>query len=186
MPTVYRVLTDPDVYRSIRCDDMKSIMQIQFDGSPIGDGWSPPPSYVPFPRKKAGDFYGCYSNDSLFAVTKDAAALLATFWDQSCEMLPIPSDNDALLLCNVTLVVNCLDEKQSSHKPGIPHWIDTYVFHSQRFEHSLFKIPQTCMSEILCVEGLPGGDDGFKKSVDNLGLSGLRFEEIWTDNDGGR
>lgn len=182
MSTVYRVLTDPDEFQSVLADDVKSVMQYRFDGSAIGEAWQPPAVYSPYPTKQEGDFWGCFSNRSVFCVSEDAAPSIVTFLDQSCEVLPLPLGDRKLLMCNVTFVLNCLDEDKSRHKPGLPHWIEEYAFHPQRFEYSLFKIPQSSMSEVLCVEGLIGGDDGFKATVDRLGLRGLRFQELWSDD----
>ena len=179
MPTVYRVLPDPDEFQSVLADDVKSVMQYRFDGSTIGEAWQPPVVYSPFPTKQEGDFWSCLS--CTFAVSKDAAPSIVKFLDQSCEVLPLPLGDRTLLLCNVTFVLNCLDEIKSRHKPGLPHWMEEYVFHPHRFEYSLFKIPQTSMSEVLCAEGLVDGDDGFKATVEKLGLKGLRFQELWSD-----
>lgn len=182
MPTVYRVLTDPDEFQSVRADDVKSVMQYRFDGSRIADAWVPPSAYSPYPTKPEGDFWMCFSKNNIFGVTEEAAPSIVTFLDQSCEALPLHFGERTLLLCNVIFVLNCLDEDKSRHKPGLPHWIEEYVFHPQRFEYSLFKIPQTRLSEVLCVEGLVGGDDGFKATVERLGLRGLRFQELWSDD----
>jgi hypothetical protein len=113
-------------------------------------------------------------------VTLRAATDLVTFIDQSCEGLPLKCDGEDFLVCNVTCVVSALDQKQSSHKEGLPHWIDNYVFHPHRFEYSLFKIPETAMREILCVEGLAAPEAEFKGAVEKHGLKGLNFKQIWT------
>jgi hypothetical protein len=113
-------------------------------------------------------------------VTLKAATELCTFIDQSCEGLPLECDGETFLVCNVTCVVNALNQKQSRHKEGLPHWIEEYVFHTQRFEYSLFKIPETALGEVLCVEGLSAPEDEFKGAVEKYGLTGLIFKKIWT------
>ena len=50
---------------------------------------------------------------------------------------------------------------------------------------SLFKIPELHKSEILTVEGLLAPEDEFKYNVEQKGLKGLIFEQIW-DSEGGK
>lgn len=181
MPTVYRVLPDLDHFQCITTDDIDTIMAYSFDGTVVGDTWRPPLVYSPYSNKSAGDFWGSFGNNAIFSVTKIAATKIVTFLDQSCETLPIVCEGQTLLLCNVVHVINCLDTTCSHHKAGLPHWIEKYVFHPRRFEYSLFKIPETAMSEVLCVEGLVAPEDEFKGTVEMLGLKGLRFQKLWTD-----
>jgi hypothetical protein len=180
MLTVYRVIPDLDKYQYIMADDVGAMMKFRFDGAPIGNNWEAPSSYRANPKKPTPDFWGCFSNLAVFAVIQTAARKVVTFLDQSCEGLPMECDDDKLLLCNVTCVVNGLDTKKSRHKEGMPDWIEEYVFHPHRFEYSLFKIPETAMSEILCVEGLAAPEDEFKGTVEKHGLKGLKFKKIWS------
>ncbi len=179
MPTVYSVLTDPDVFQYVLPDDVQEVMKYEFDGSKISEFWKPPEVYSPYPLKKEGDFWSCFTGS--FAVTPEAALLISKFLEQSCELLPLPLENKLLQVCNVTHIVDCLDEILSLHKPGIPGWFDEYVFLPGRFKHSLFKIPQTCLAEIFCVEGIADPEDEFKWTVEKLGLTGLEFREIWSN-----
>jgi hypothetical protein len=119
--------------------------------------------------------------DSFFAVSAKVAHDLCLFIDESCELLPFQLDHLSLLVCNVTCVVSALDEKKSRHKPEMPDWIDEYVFHPNRWEYSLFKIPQTSIKEVLCVEGLADPEDEFKGAVEKLGLKGFEFRKLWSD-----
>ena len=70
MPTVYRVLPDPDKFQSVLADDVKFVMQYRFDGSKIGDAWKSPSVYAPFPIMQEGDFWSCFS--CTFSVTEEA------------------------------------------------------------------------------------------------------------------
>ena len=181
MIKVYRVLPDVDKFQTVLVDDIGSVMKYRFDGTPIGDAWEPPKAYVQSSTDERGDFWGCFSNPSIFAVTPATAQIVVTFLDQSCETLPLDADGQKLFVCNVTCVVNCLDRQKSRHKKGIPHWIEQYVFHPNRFDNSLFKIPETRMSEVLCVVGIVAQGDDFKGTVEKHGLKGLRFKEIWSE-----
>lgn len=45
----------------------------------------------------------------------------------------------------------------------------------------LFKIPETCNYEVLTCEGLKDPNDEFKGRIEQLGLTGLIFEQLWSD-----
>ena len=180
MLSVYRVILDFDNYQYIMADEVEALTKYRFDGTSVRNDWEPPSIYRANPKKPTPDIWGCMPFGAVFAVTLKAATELVTFIDQSCEGLPMECDGDRLLVCNVTCVVNALNKKQSRHKRGLPHWIDEYVFHPHRFEYSLFKIPETAMSEVLCVEGLAAPEDEFKGVVEKNGLKGLEFKKIWS------
>jgi Uma2 family endonuclease len=180
MLSVYRVIPDLDNFQYISADDVEKLMNFRFDGTPIRSDWAPPRSnYLANPKKPRPDIWGL-GYPALFAVAGEAASDLVTFIDQSCEGLPINCGGARFLVCNVTCVVNALDTKKSRHAEGVPHFIEEYAFHSGRFEYSLFKIPETAESEILCVEGLAAPEDEFKGTVEKLGLKGLVFRKIWS------
>ncbi|MCC7420138.1 MAG: hypothetical protein IT428_07660 [Planctomycetaceae bacterium] len=180
MLSVYRIVPDFNNFRYIMTDDVAASMVHRFDGTSIKDAWVPLPLYLANPMKPEPDIWGYSPYRTVLAVAPKAATELCTFIDQSCEGLPMECDGMNLLLCNVTCVVNALDRKKSKHKEGLPHWIDEYVFHPNRFEYSLFKIPETAMSEVLCVEGLSAPHDEFKGRVEMLGLKGLIFQKLWS------
>jgi hypothetical protein len=180
MLSVYRVIPDLNNYQYIMADDVGAVMKHRLDGTSVRNDWEPPSIYRANPMKQKPDIWGCMLFGAGFAVSLNAAKALVTFIDQSCEGLPMECDDERFLFCNVTCVVNALDKKQSKHKDGLPHWIEEYVFHPHRFEYSLFKIPETAMSEVLCVEGLAAPEDEFKGMVEKLGLTGLNFKKVWS------
>jgi hypothetical protein len=180
MLSVYRVDADLEKYQYLMAEDIGALTKYRFDGSSIESEWTPPSSYCANPKKARPDFWGCFANAAIFAVPLEVAPKVITFLDQSCETLPFEADCGKFLLCNVTCVVNALDKKRSHHKKGLPHWINKYAFHANRFEYSLFKIPETAMSEVLCVEGLADPFDEFKGRVEKEGLKGLRFKKLWS------
>src|SRR5207237_1673177 len=137
----YQVRPDYDAYQSIQIDDIEVIANFRFDGRPISDSWTPLKVYSRWPKLKKGDFWGCYFCPTLFAVAPEIAQRIITFLDQSCELLPVELESGGeLYLCNVTNVVNCLNSRDSQHKPGLPFWITKYVFNPRRFDFSLFMI----------------------------------------------
>jgi hypothetical protein len=180
MVSVYRIVPAVGSYRALQADDVAALMKFRFDGTPLRDGWHPPDVYVHGPRLQEGHFWGCLFSAAVLAVKHEVAEKIVTFLDQSCETLPLVAEEEGpFILVNVISVVNCLNKKKSRHKRGLPHWIDEYAFHANRFEYSVFKLPETGMSEILCVEGLVAAEDEFKGTVEKYGLTGLKFEQLW-------
>src|SRR5262249_40012992 len=141
MLSVYRVIPNLDQYQYFMADDISLVMKNRFDGTSVRSNWEAPTIYRANPKKPRPDIWGCMSFGAVFAVGLKAASELVTFIDQSCEGLPIECDGEKFLICNISCVVNALDEKQSSHIERLPHWIENYSFLPKRFEYSLFKIP---------------------------------------------
>jgi hypothetical protein len=80
---------------------------------------------------------------------------------------------------------NCLDhdktEWEYGETTGKPIRIVRYAFHEDRMpESSIFKIPETGRSEILCYEGARDPEDEFKPFVERNGITGLKFTELWS------
>jgi hypothetical protein len=180
MISVYRVVPDFDNYQHLIPDHAAAAMQYRYDGTTINDAWKPPSVYRGNPQKPRPDIWGCMSFGAVMAVTLMTATELVKFLDESCECLSLECDGEKFLLCNVTCVVDALDKRKSRHAEGLPHWIEEYAIHPRRFEYSLFKIPETAVGEILCVEGLAGPDDEFKATVEKRGMKGLKFKKLWS------
>lgn len=181
MKTVYMIEPDWGNIQSVLADDNKDLKQYDFDGNPVADKWNPPPVYSPHPTLPAGEFWGYCVRSGVFALTMDAATSLNSLLNGACELLPFTvEDGPELLLCHVTNVVDCLDSEESSHKPGIADWITKYVFNAGKLRGSLFKIPETGLTEVYCLE-CTNNKEGFKSTVERLGLKGLIFRKLWSD-----
>ncbi|MEX1231153.1 MAG: hypothetical protein WEB58_12985 [Planctomycetaceae bacterium] len=184
MLTVYRIIGDVDNYQYFLPDDFDAVRTIKLKGNPIGEAWEPPPIYRANPQKKEPDFWDCTaSSGGAFAIKKGNSKIpghLMSILEGSCELLPMECDGEHFLLCNVTIVLNALNKKESRHVEGVPSFIKEYVFHPHRLDTSLFKIPETVLGEVLCLEGLAAPDDEFKGMVEELGLTGLVFQKLWS------
>jgi hypothetical protein len=183
MPTVYRIWTD-DRFQSLESTDAHEYLDARrgswkFDGSPVSDVWKPLEVYIRRPKLRKPDIWGIADT---FAFEDEAAAEVQLCLDQAGEQLQLPFQKRTLIVLNVTYVIDCLDKQRSNFDPDLPHIIDQYVFHSDRLDYSLFKIPETCMSEILTVEGIASPDDEFKPLVEKHRLKGLRFEKLWSND----
>jgi hypothetical protein len=102
------------------------------------------------------------------------------------ELLPLPHRGEVFTVLNITECINCLDHNRTrwvlGKSTGARIRIKEYAFHPNRFSESvLFKIPETCKADVLVVEGLPGCEvEEFRYVVEQNGLEGLLFEEIWS------
>jgi hypothetical protein len=115
-----------------------------------------------------------------FVFEDQAAANVQLCLDQAGQQFKLPFEGRKLIVLNVTYVIDCLDKKKSEQEPGVPQMIHKYVFHADRLDYSLFKIPETRHGQILTVEGLASPNDEFKPLVEKYGLKGLRFEKLWS------
>jgi hypothetical protein len=186
MITVYRVLPDAH-YQRFEPVDTEAALKLRrtkwrFDGTTIGKDWRPPEVYVQQPLLLKPDIWGTFAGSHVLAFGDKAADVLQLFLDQAGEQLPLYHEGRKLVLLNVTYVLNCLDARKSKYDPDLPHMIDKYVFQPERLEYSLFKIPETRMSELLAVEGLAAPSDEFKAMVEQEGLTGLQFQKMWSSD----
>ena len=146
---------------------------------PVEGKWEKLEVYVRQPTLKKPDIWQLANT---LALEDKAAAKVQLCLDQAGQQFQLPFAGRKLIVLNVTYVIDCLNKKKSEYDPDLPHMIDKYVFHADRLDYSLFKIPQTQHGEILTVEGLASPDDEFKPLVEQHGLKGLRFEELWMGN----
>jgi hypothetical protein len=184
VPTVYKIWFEDgfqalepvnyDAYSAARKNTWK------FNGLPIEGKFEKLELYVRQPTLKRPDIWELATT---LAFEDSAAAKVQLCLDQAGQQFKLPFENRKLIVLNVTYVINCLDKKQSDFDPDLPHMIDKYVFHGDRLDYSLFKIPETMHAEIFTVEGLASPDDEFKPLVEKYGLKGLRFEEVWSSDE---
>ena len=153
-----------------------------FDGTPKAQMWSAPAVHIHEPKLKKGAFHALWGTEAL-VVDNDAFVQIADLLEMSGEILDLPHKGKPFYVANVTACFNVLDlgNTQWMYEKGrLP--IRKYAFHATRLEEvPLFRIPESCRSEILTVEGTKDPDDEFKGRVERLGLKGLLFEQIWTD-----
>jgi hypothetical protein len=182
---VYRVLPDVNKFQYFMLEDQTLELSdmMTFDGaSGKADTWIAPSVCVFKPKHKPGNFLALWGTEAII-VDETATEELRDLLEMSGELLPMPYKDKLYHVLNVTACVNVLDHHKTEwlyEKGRLP--IKTYAFHKCRFtEAPLFKIPETCKTEILTLEGLKDADDEFKGRVERLGLKGLIFEEVWTD-----
>lgn len=181
---IYRVVADVNEFQYLMLQDesLELSETTTFDGTPKAAKWSSPEVFIYKPNHKKGNFPDFWATSTL-VVDETALEQLRDLLEMSGELLPLRYKSSLYHILNVTQCINALDEHKTEwfyEKESGP--IKKYVFHANRLaETPLFKIPQTCKSEILTVEGLKDPDDEFKGRIERLGLKGLNFVEVWND-----
>jgi hypothetical protein len=146
--------------------------------------WKSPEVYIRNPTRQRGNFLHLCSG--AFVVDAVGMQKLRTICEEAGEVLPLAHGRDEYFLVNVLECANCLDNNNTKwvtgKSTGVRIRIENYHFDKSRFsESTLFKIPETAASEVLCVTGFKDPADEFKSQVEALGLKGLLFEQLWSD-----
>lgn len=181
---IYRVEVDGANFQSFLPEDTAiwSTGHLFMDCSPKLPSWIPPRVYVLQPKLKRGNFFGL--GPGMFVADSIAVGELRDLFEMSGELLPLTFDGHEYYAVNVLGCFELLDQSSTQwekNKAGVNIRVVKYGFQSSRFpEVPLLKIPQTCRGEILACDGLDAHIN-FKKRVEEKGLTGLRFKEIWTD-----
>lgn len=183
---IHRIIADVNHYQSLSVENAGTWHDAQwsFDCSPKMAKWESPRLFVLHPKLKRGNFF--YLSPGAIAIDLAAISQLQDLLEMSGELLPINDGGIGCSLLNVTECINALDDDGTEwaygKSTGARLRIQRYAFHANRLtETPLFKIPETCKSEILTVEGRKDPEDEFKYRVEKAGLTGLVFEEIWND-----
>lgn len=184
---VYRVRVDVNRFQYFLPEDSSiySTDRLRFDATPMAEDWVPPPVYIYTPTHKRGNFFDFCSYRAL-VLDEIAKSAMPDIIEMSGELLPLPHKGELFHALNVTACFNVLDEERTEwiigEKSKSRIGIKKYAFHPHRFAQiPLFKIPETCRGEILALEGMTDEEDEFKRRVERLGLTGLTFQEIWSD-----
>jgi hypothetical protein len=146
--------------------------------------WNAPEIYIQNIKHEPGNFFHLCSG--AFVADSSAAEGLRSILEMAGELLPLTHLGSPLFLLNVLECVNCLDSKKTTwitgKTTGAKIRIVDYHFEKARFsESTIFKIPETALSEILCVEGFKDPEDEFRAQVEAQGFKGIDFELLWSD-----
>ena len=185
---VYRVTLDGDRYQCFLPEDgeIYKTDRLVFDCRPKLADWVPPPVYVYKPKLKRGNFPCFVSSDCLIV---DHAALqgLRDILERAGELLPLPHEGQLYHILNVTKRLDALDHDRTEWvigSEGMKLRIKRYAFHPDRLlqsDSSIFKIPEQRRGDVLTYVATNDPEREFKPAVERLGLKGLVFEEVWSD-----
>jgi hypothetical protein len=183
---VYRVEFDSLVYQSLYPvkDDLLWSDAFQFDGTAKRNSWKSPEVFSLRPWRLRPDLWNLESVAGIvFSV--ELTNELRPILEAAGELLPIRYGLESLSLLNVIASVDYLQPGVPGPKTGQQPGEGTsrrYSFDLARMpESSIFKIPETAETEILCSVGIRDPDREFKPVVERLGLKGLVFREVWPE-----
>jgi hypothetical protein len=155
-------------------------------GTPRLSSWNPPSIYVEKPELERGNFAHLWGFGG-FVVDTHAREVLRSILEDTCELLPfLPHEEEVFHKMNVLKMVDCLDMERTKWRinkaTGQKSFqIEEFHFSPERFsESTLFKLPKD--PALLTITGLGDPKLEFKSIVEREGLTGLRFEELWSEN----
>ncbi|MDZ4403100.1 hypothetical protein [Prosthecobacter sp.] len=136
---------------------------------------------------RKGNFHylslGCLAYDRQVAESD-----LGEIIELSGEVLPATLDgtNERFYVFNPTACYNCFDRRNS-----IAEWtpdgtvavqVQKFVFHADRIgDCNLFKIPEMKRVGLFALVGRDDPENEFYAQYHALGFTGLKFEEVWSD-----
>lgn len=164
----------------------------EFQGKPFSRQWRPIKYWLDKLLLPRPDFYHL----SGAFICNERALLAAGEPIERCgELLPVAIEGEQgeFKLFHVTNCINVLDRDKSEWRTEGPSkhykqmtqtftYLDKPAFRAERFcEETLFKIPENAV-HTYCLERSGDAEDGeFKALVERHGLTGLRFEFVWSD-----
>jgi len=170
------------IYASKKDEDLFELDD--FTGRPFRRKWRVPTLCVNMPRLPRPDFFN-FSPE--FVCNQRVVELAGEPLEMSGELLPVKVEREKgrFFVFNCTNCINALDHKRSKWAAvgAKSKRLVKPAFLPERFgEPTLFKIEEDGATRLYCVERTGDPDDGeFKALVEKHGLTGLRFESIWSD-----
>jgi hypothetical protein len=158
-----------------------------FKAVPFGRSWKVPIFYIEEPLIPRPNFFNV--GVSAFVCDEKARELAAEPLEMSGEFLPIKVEGEKgkYWIYNCTKCINVVNPKASKWSKFGPRPNDRMMekpaFYAARFgEGTIFKIPEDRATLVYCAEFTRDWEDGeFKAVVEHHGLTGLIFEEIWSN-----
>jgi hypothetical protein len=186
---VYEIYLDLDKFHFVSIENHKDWERIRFHphGQPFGDSWIPaqcgyclPDNEDYKPSAINGDFISIGHRIGLLTATVQKVGHLFTPYG---ELLPLDIDGDVnqIFWFHCTNVLDAIDEKKSKIRrfdDGRIMAIDDYAFHSDRIgSNEIFHIPGGGYR--------PFFTESIKQKIESLGLTGLDFRLLWSDEPAG-
>lgn len=144
----------------------------------LSQGLNPPPLRVVNQMLPATDII--YWPPLLFASSARAIELLDDLIPATSQIIPLAcKGREDIRYVNLTEVHDVLDMKRSKAdwiSKGFASSVSRYVFRlPQRFDRHFFILPNTYLRFYVT--------DHFKQRVEESGLKGFKFEEVWSSSD---
>jgi len=160
--------------------------------TPTAADWVPVSVYPADVRLPWPDFWYLNAGAAPFVVSDRARGLmLADELSFGVEFLPLRCDDveEPLWLLHVMGWPNVIDEDATTFSKNRPETMIVPEFHEARLGgHWLFNVPSRRNSHVgdICTPvDLDEPEEGFKAMVERVGLTGLRFDLVWSRASGG-
>jgi hypothetical protein len=162
---------------------------LEFKGLPFHE-WNPPEMRSPYPLHIAPDFWRLGTGRGAFAAGPKALAIgsVNDILLAAGQLLPLPFNGQELMICNILECVDCIDEDKSEWQ--LKAKTNIRLFPTRPFfewdwipRSTLFKIPQ-CPWDIFTWEHHYDPESEFKACVEANKLTGLKFEPMWSQEEG--
>jgi hypothetical protein len=186
---IYRVKSDANnIQVTLPVDNEKEyeIGQRIFQCESKLEKWILPKYYIFNPKIKEKNFYTTMLS-GILVFDGHALEICRTIFEMCGEILPIELENGKrLYMLNVLDCVSGLNYETSEwdyYDDGTKGRILKYGFHPNRVkvESSIFKIPETCKVDIFTYSGVKDKEDEFYGLYKENNLTGLIFEELYSD-----
>lgn len=150
-----------------------------------------PNSKVFDPENNKSDFYSFLIGELTF--NEKVKRILEPLLSSYCEFLPRLLDNsETIYTLNILEPVDCFDYTNSEYdtwyfeKLGkeLIDEVDKWAFVKEKLDPQkvLFKVSGASTAiEMFCFEGLLKPEEEFKHIIESNGFTGLRFNEVWSD-----
>jgi hypothetical protein len=185
---IYRVSADHDFWSLLPVQTDEFVKLRPFQLEIMRATWPSLSFYVRDPaRTKRANFFnlslGCLAYDHL---VNDSD--LGETIERSGEVLNATLDgiDEKFYVFNPTACYNCLDRKNTLARwtpdGTVPIQVQKYAFHADRVgDCNLFKIPEMKRVGLFALVGRDEPEDEFYAQYHALGFTGLKFEEVWSD-----
>jgi hypothetical protein len=186
--TIYKITADHDFWSLLPVQKEQFVKQTLFQLESMRSSWIDLSFYVRDPaRTIRGDFFnlslGCLAYGGRVNESD-----LGEIIERSGEMLKAKLDgtDEMIYVLNPTACYNCLDRHNT-----VAEWtpdgtvavqVKKYAFHVDRIgDCNLFKIPEMKRVGLFAISGRDEPEDEFYAQYHDMGLTGLKFEEVWSD-----
>lgn len=183
---VYKPKLQVDKFRSLLAKDENvhkiEVSLMSMDGTSKLEQW-PESLEAVFDgkRRPMPDIVSCEAGNML--LWGRSLEILRDHLPTNCELLPVHWDGGHGLLVNVLGQTDCLDEEKTEwvyHPSGTRMWIEKPAFIAEQVPDAiLFKIEQECIPTFTPEH--EAGKTSLKSLVQQHGLTGLRFDCVWSD-----
>jgi hypothetical protein len=176
---IYRYQPNGDQFESFLHEPNIQIILEQFtSGASLYEDWKPISLTTSSSDVREKGYFPALC-DWVPVFSELACAILKPYLKESVEFLPCATEqNERHFLVNILSIVNCLDKEKSDiiYNPVTNRVssIRSYCFNEACIDTMIFKIPETLGLEVYVT-------DKFKNLVENNNLSGLLFEELWSN-----